>query len=136
MPRVSPRRPLRVGADALPPCVECGCCCFSTDADYIRLFEIDLARMDARARSYTHDEGRGATMRMRAGRCAALTIDAAARTFVCAIYAQRPDVCRWLEPGTGVCLDDRSAKRERPLLAVASLLRPSDGESGPSRPRS
>lgn len=110
------------GAEALPHCIDCGCCCFSVDPEYIRVFEVDLDRMDARARSFLASPQGRVAMRMSEGRCAALVVDPAARTYSCAIYEQRPDVCRSLLRASGGCLADRRAKAELPLLAIARVL--------------
>jgi Fe-S-cluster containining protein len=109
--------------EGAPDCIPCGACCFSELAEYIRVFGVDLDRMDERARGYAEFDGHRAYMRMNGGRCAALVIDVDARRFTCAIYAERPDVCRSLEPGSGACRADRHEKRERPLLAIEALLR-------------
>ncbi len=108
-------------ADGLPHCIACGCCCFSVDPEYVRVFGIDLERMDEDARSYTIDRGGRVAMRLTEGRCAALILDVTARTFVCAIYEQRPDVCRSLARASGGCLADRRDKADKPLLALATL---------------
>jgi len=112
-----------VGGGEAPECTACGACCFSELVDYVRVFEIDLDRMDARARGYVEErEGRRA-MRMSGGRCAALVIDPVRRSFECAIYPMRPDVCHSLARGSSACAADRTLKAELPLLAVESLLR-------------
>jgi len=110
------------GDAGLPHCIDCGCCCFSPDPEYIRVFGIDLDRMDARAQAFTIDHSGRVAMRMAAGRCTALTIDPVARTYVCAIYEARPDVCRSLARASSGCLGDRAKKADAPLLAVAALL--------------
>lgn len=109
--------------DDAPDCIPCGACCFSELAEYIRVFGVDLDRMDERARAYTQFDGHRCYLRIENGRCAALVIDADQRRFTCAIYPERPDVCRSLEPGSGACRADRHEKRERPLLAIEALLR-------------
>lgn len=109
------------GAASLPHCIDCGRCCFAPDAEYIRVFAVDLERMDARARGYTVDHGGRISMRMAEGRCAALVIDAGAGTFVCAIYEGRPDACRWLQRGSGVCLSDRREKAGATRVALDVL---------------
>jgi Fe-S-cluster containining protein len=114
-----------------PDCVPCSACCFSELAEYVRVFGVDVDRMDERALGYTDFDGHRAFMRMVNGRCAALVIDPDAKRFTCAIYEMRPDVCRSLEPGSGACKADRHAKRERPLLAIEALLRkPSANRAG------
>jgi Fe-S-cluster containining protein len=113
---------------ALPPipipsdCLLCGTCCFSTLPEYIRVFGIDYDRMDDKARAYTHFIGNRCFMQIEDGHCAALRIEASGR-FVCSIYPMRPDVCRSLDRGSGMCAGELAEKRERPLLAVAALLR-------------
>lgn len=115
-------KPADEGDAGLPHCIDCGCCCFSSDPEYIRVFGIDLERMDARARAFTVDCNGRVAMRMAGGRCSALTIDPVARTYVCAVYEARPDVCRWLARASSVCLGDRVKKAAAPLIAVATLL--------------
>lgn len=111
----------RVDPTTVPECVECGCCCFSTLREYVRVSGADHARMDDRARSFTEFDGFTCAMRMVDGHCAALVIDPDARTYRCTIYPVRPDVCRSLERGSGACRADRHEKAERPLVAVERL---------------
>jgi Fe-S-cluster containining protein len=112
----------RVNTEGVPGCVDCGCCCFSRTPEYVRVFGVDWERMDDRARSLTDAHENRIAMRMTDGRCAALVIDGADRTFRCSIYEVRPDVCRSLERGSGACRADRHEKAERPLLALDRLL--------------
>lgn len=107
----------------VPECVDCGACCFSTLPEYVRVFGVDLDRMDERARSFADFVGQACFMRLDDGHCAALTIDPVQKRFVCAIYPMRPDVCRSLERGSGQCRADRHEKTERTLVAVERLLR-------------
>jgi Fe-S-cluster containining protein len=65
--------------------------------------------MDARARALTVERDGAVFMRFEGGRCAALRSEDGRHT--CAIYAVRPDACRWLERGSGVCCDIISAAR-------------------------
>jgi hypothetical protein len=113
---------VEVGAD-VPECVACGTCCFSTLAEYVRVFGCDYDRMDDEARTYTEFQGNRCYMRIEDGHCAALRIDPTGPRFLCSIYEQRPDACRALERGSGACLGERHEKGERPLIAVAALLR-------------
>ena len=115
---------MSLDTSGVPECTSCGACCFSTLPEYVRVFGIDLDRMDDRARAFTDFDGNRCFMRLDEGRCTALVIDPVRRTFTCAIYPMRPDVCRSLERGSGACRADRHEKRERPLLAIESLLRP------------
>lgn len=114
----------RIDVTGVPECVACGCCCFSTVPHYVRVFGVDHARMDDRARSFTDFDGHACTMRMVDGHCAALAIDPAGPSYRCTIYPMRPDVCRSLERGSGACRADRHEKADRPLLAVELLVRP------------
>ncbi len=107
----------------VPECIACGACCFSTLAEYVRVFGCDWDRMDDRAQALTHFLGNRCYMRIEDGRCAALLLDPSGPRFLCAIYDARPDACRSLERGSGACLGERHEKGDRPLLAVARLLR-------------
>ena len=107
----------------MPQCLDCGACCFSTLPEYIRVFGVDLDRMDDRAQALTHFIGNRCYMRIEDGHCAALIIDPEARRFLCSIYEVRPDCCRVLERGHGTCLGELHEKADRPLLAVEALLR-------------
>lgn len=101
------KRQLRVQGHRAPgDCVSCGRCCFDPRADYLPVFENDLARMSevARARTRVDADGRR-FMKLSGGHCAALAVDLKAGRFECRIYGERPDVCRWLEPGSGPCVD-------------------------------
>lgn len=111
-----------LSTQGVPECVDCGACCFSTLPEYVRVFGVDLDRMDDRARSYADFVGQACFMRLEDGHCAALTIDPVARRYVCAIYPMRPDVCRSLERGSGQCRGERHEKADRPLVAVERLL--------------
>jgi Fe-S-cluster containining protein len=113
---------MTAGAD-LPECTACGTCCFSTLPEYVRVFGVDWDRMDDAARALTDFRGNRCFMRIEDGHCTALRLDPAGPRFTCAVYEQRPDVCRALERGSGVCLGERHEKGERPLLAVERLLR-------------
>jgi uncharacterized protein len=96
----------------------------------VRVFGCDHDRMDDRARSFTHFIGNRCFLRIEGGRCAALVVDVAdpARPrFLCSIYEARPDVCRALERGSGVCQGERHEKADRPLLAVEALIRRAKG---------
>jgi uncharacterized protein len=104
-----------------PECTNCGACCFSTYPEYIRLFEVDLARFEDRAQEFTLHLGERFYMRMHQGRCAALQLDPVQRRFTCAVYATRPDVCRCLVPGSGACLDEIECKRDRSRSALERL---------------
>ena len=107
---------------AVPECTACGTCCFSELPEYIRVWGVDFDRMDERAQALTHFIDNRCYMRLEEGHCIALTIDPVRKRFLCSIYEMRPDACRWLQPGTGVCLGELATKAERPLVAVERLL--------------
>lgn len=107
----------------MPECTSCGTCCFSTLPEYIRVFGVDMDRMDDAAVAFTHFIGNRCYMRMEGGRCAALVVDAETRRFLCSIYEMRPDCCRALERGSGACRGEIATKAERPLIALSALVR-------------
>ncbi len=97
----------------VPECVDCGACCFNDHYAYVRVFEVDLARMDERARALTRVVDGQRYMRFEGGRCAALALDPATRKVGCTIYPMRPDVCHWLVRGSGECRSQMEAKWPR-----------------------
>lgn len=99
-------------------CTTCGCCCFATEANYIRVFAADEARMDERALALTRVGAQGRSMRFAAGRCAALRIDGDPPRYRCCIYPARPDCCRWLQRGSGECLAQIAEKTGARLAAL------------------
>ena len=107
----------------VPECVACGACCFSELPEYVRVFGIDLDRMDERATAFVEFLGNRCYMRMGDGRCTALVIDPASRRLTCSIYQMRPDVCRSLDRGSSSCRAELHAKADRALLAVERLVR-------------
>lgn len=110
-------------SDDLPGCLSCGACCFSTLPEYLRVFGVDHERLGDDAERLVHFLGNRAYLRLSDGHCAALVIDPQTAQFVCSVYERRPDVCRWLERGSGQCRAERHEKRERALIAVDALLR-------------
>src|SRR6185312_6658125 len=53
--RAARRRTMsRLDLTGIPECTACGTCCFSTLPEYIRVFGVDLDRMDDRAQALTH----------------------------------------------------------------------------------
>jgi hypothetical protein len=78
----------------------------------------DYARLGEGAEALVSFDGVRAHMRMVAGHCGALQVDARSGQFVCSVYATRPQVCRDLARGSGACLGERDAKAERPLVAL------------------
>jgi uncharacterized protein len=106
-----------------PECLSCGTCCFSTLERYVPVSGDDHARLAGSAdRLVTWVENR-AYMRIEEGHCAALSIDAEHARFVCAVYDERPQVCRDLERGSPQCAGELAAKRERPPLALLGARR-------------
>lgn len=106
-----------VGLDltAVPQCTSCGACCFSTARDYLRVLGVDYERLGDDVARWVEFDGHRAYMRMEDGHCAALVYDPNAGQYLCSIYERRPDVCRWLERGSGHCAAERSEKADRPL---------------------
>jgi Fe-S-cluster containining protein len=102
----------------VPECTSCGVCCFSTAKDYLRVLGVDYERMGNDAAKWVEFDGHRAYMRMQDGHCSALTYEEVGARFLCAIYEIRPDVCRWLERGSGYCAADRAEKAERPLIML------------------
>lgn len=120
MPARKRGEPPGAAAGSVPDCVRCGACCFTTDPRYVEVFDVDWARMGARARSLvdelTEPGEDGAPrvrrfMRILDGRCAALGLDPDRGRYPCSIYEERSDVCRHsLEAGWGHCHEQRAAK--------------------------
>ena len=104
-----------------PACLECGACCFSMLANYVRVTGADHTRIGARVEELTHFHGNRCYMNMVDGHCAALVLDPAKRQFVCSIYEDRPSTCRDLGRGSAACEGERHEKGERPLLLLTSL---------------
>jgi Fe-S-cluster containining protein len=67
------------------------------------------------AERLTEFHGNKLFMKMVDGHCGALTYDPAQKAYLCSVYEARPDVCRWLERGSGQCAAERHEKSERPL---------------------
>lgn len=115
--------------EPFPPedCVLCGRCCFSELPEYVRVFGVDLDRMDERAQSYTVFIGNRCYMRIEDGRCAALRSDPDTGRHTCEIYEMRSDVCRSLERGSGACRGEWSEKAARPEARLVALRRARGG---------
>ncbi len=109
-------------------CMSCGRCCFG-EGNYVQVFAPDAVRLGAaRTAEYVATPvgeiqasvGRDAEperfMRMSQGRCAALR-SAGANCFSCAVYEDRPTLCRALEPGSAPCLEARA--RWEPIVSAA-----------------
>lgn len=101
-----------------PECLQCGTCCFSTLQNYIRVTGDDHVRLGDLADDYVVFDGNRAYMAMHDGHCAALYIDTQTASFVCSIYAFRPETCRTLERHSDACAAERELKSDRPLIAL------------------
>ena len=104
----------------VPGCTTCGTCCFSSLESYLRVAGVDYERLGEAAPVLTHFIGNRSYMRLIDGHCAALEVDPVSNTFMCSVYETRPDVCRWLERGSGQCRADRHEKSALPLIALRS----------------
>jgi Fe-S-cluster containining protein len=103
---------------AVPECLRCGTCCFSTSEEYVRVTGEDFARLGELAGALVAWSGNRAFMQMRDGHCAALQLDPAAGAFVCTVYARRPQICRDLERGSPECEGELATKGDRPPRAL------------------
>ena len=105
-------------------CVSCGACCYG-QRDYVQVFPDDAERLgEARttelvAAPVAHiaaSVGRQAEplrfMKMSHGHCTALQTDKPNR-FTCAVYEDRPTLCRALEPGGSSCIEARARRGVR-----------------------
>lgn len=84
-------------------CQSCGACC-AYSAEWPR-FALESDAAIARIPSSLVDDAHG-RMRCEGDRCAAL-LGTVGTSTACAIYADRPDVCRACEPGDDACLTAR-----------------------------
>ena len=87
--------------DGLPPCTQCGVCCFFEDPRYVMVFEEDSQRLGTRADELTREIGGRRFMRQEQGHCIALHQHG--EHWLCSIYEQRPRLCREFERGCEVC---------------------------------
>ncbi len=110
----------KLDLSGVPECVECGTCCFSRTPDYLRVMGIDHDRLGEEAERLVRFIGNRAYMKMQEGHCAALIYEPTKKQFLCSVYERRPDVCRWLERGSGQCNAERVEKADRPLTLVRS----------------
>lgn len=109
-------------SEEVPSCTSCGACCFSYNERYLRVAGYDYERLGEEAEHLTQFIENRAYMRLQDGHCIALRIEPDTREFLCSIYERRPDVCRWLEWGSGNCRAERNEKAERPLVALRKKL--------------
>jgi Fe-S-cluster containining protein len=87
------------GPDTTLQCQACGACC-SFSAEWPRFSLENDSALDRIPRAFV-DSG-GGRMRCHGDRCAALLGDIGLATS-CAIYTDRPDVCRACLPGDDAC---------------------------------
>ena len=100
-------------------CISCGACCFGR-RNYVQVFPHDAVRLGtARTAELVAvavgeipaSVGRASEperfMKMTGGRCNALDTDTPNR-FSCAVYEDRPTLCRALTPGSASCLEARA----------------------------
>jgi Fe-S-cluster containining protein len=100
--------------------LQCGACCFSKLATYVRVTGDDHARLGEDAERMSVFVGNRCYMRMESEHCAALVI-APSGTFHCSVYEHRPAVCRELERGSGACTAEREQKESRTHAALHVL---------------
>lgn len=100
----------------VPECLDCGACCFSQLAKYVRVTGSDHARLGERAEDLVTFDGNQAYMRMVDGHCAALSVSDG--SWACTTYETRPQICRDLARGSAECAGELAEKRERPLVAL------------------
>ena len=119
-----------IDTEGVAECIDCGRCCFSRNAEYLRVAGYDYDRLGDKAEAVTHFVENRAYMKMsQDGHCAQLTYEPKQKLFLCAIYEDRPDVCRVLERGSGQCRAESHEKKERPLI----MLRRAHDAEGLSR---
>ncbi|MBK8477422.1 MAG: YkgJ family cysteine cluster protein [Opitutaceae bacterium] len=97
-------------------CLNCGVCCFSKSATYVRVSGDDWARLGEDAESWARFVGQRAYLRMKGGHCLALEITTRRGqlpVFFCAIYEKRPQICRDLGRGSPECKGELETKAQR-----------------------
>ena len=97
-------------------CINCGVCCFSKLAFYVRVSGADWNRFGAQAEPVAHFIGHRAYMKMTNSHCEALKPrqnSDGRMGFFCAIYEKRPQVCRDLARGPTSCEGELAAKADR-----------------------
>ena len=97
-------------------CLNCGVCCFSKSATYIRVSGDDWSRLGDDAERMARFVGQRAYMRMENGHCLALQITThrgQPPVFFCEIYATRPQICRDLKRGAPECQGELTTKAHR-----------------------
>lgn len=102
-----------IGSGDASPCTVCGACC-SYSSDWPRFTTESDAALDRIPLALVDDSLSG--MRCDEARCSALVGRVGVQTS-CAIYADRPDVCRACLPGDDACQMARE-KFGLPLIAT------------------
>lgn len=74
---------------------------------------IDYERLGEEAGRLTEFRENRVFMRMVDGHCMALAYEKERGHFLCSVYENRPDVCRWLERGSGQCRAEYHEKANR-----------------------
>ncbi len=104
-------------------CVTCGACCFGQN-NYVQVFADDVARLGPeQTATYVAEPvsstlpsvGRPAEaerfMKMKGGHCSALrTPEPNQPRWLCAVYEDRPTLCRAFERGSASCLAARARR--------------------------
>ena len=106
-----------MSAMAIPAdCLNCGVCCFSKSATYVRVSGDDWTRLGDDADRVARFVGQRAYMRMEDGHCIALQPSSRrgqAPVFFCSIYETRPQICRDLRRGSPECQGELTTKANR-----------------------
>jgi len=110
-------------------CTSCGACCYGR-RDYVQVFPHDTVRLGAARTAELVAPAVGESpasvgreseptrfMKMTGGHCVALRTDVPNR-FLCAVYEDRPELCRALEPGSTPCLEARARMKVLSRAAV------------------
>lgn len=111
---------MTIDTRGVPECTHCGACCFSDAPDYLAVLGVDSERMGRDAERWTESHNGRLYMRLQDGHCGALQITGDGR-YLCSIYEKRPDVCRWLERGSGHCRGELKTKSDRARAALVQL---------------
>ncbi len=101
-------------------CITCGACCFGR-RDYVQVFTHDAELLGAARTAELVAPAVGESpasvgrapepqrfMKMTEGRCTALTQQA--NQFLCAVYEDRPTLCRAFAQGSAACLERRASR--------------------------
>jgi len=92
-------------------CQLCGACCFSDSDAYVPVNEGDRERLGEDATRYVWSDGQDLYLKMKGPCCS--TLEVRQGRFVCAIYDQRPDICRELQRCSPDCRAELALKKAR-----------------------